>query len=157
MRLRAPTTPCARLATATVEFAIVGPIFLMLVFGIIEIGRALMVTEVLTRAATEGARSASLSGSSAQDVQSAVDTFLKNYLITDTQGNSLGTVYIYDAGKQVYPDSTKTATSITFTSTDSVRVEVYVQTSKVTWMPIQEFLKNTTATNLSGKATMIVE
>ena len=47
-----------RLGAAAVEFAIVAPLFFMLVFGCIEFGRALMVQQILTNASRVGAREA---------------------------------------------------------------------------------------------------
>ncbi len=39
-----------------VEFAIVAPIFFLLIFGMIEFGRVVMVQQLLTNASREGAR-----------------------------------------------------------------------------------------------------
>jgi TadE-like protein len=46
------------------EFAIVLPIFLLIVFGMIDIGRVIWATDNITNAAREGARYASLHGGS---------------------------------------------------------------------------------------------
>ncbi len=51
--------------TAVVEFAIVAPLLLMLVFGIIDFGRLIETKTVLADAAREGARSGSISHSEA--------------------------------------------------------------------------------------------
>ncbi len=50
------------------EFAVVAPVFLLLVFGMIEYGRMVMVQQVITNASREGARVAVLDGSTAVDV-----------------------------------------------------------------------------------------
>lgn len=55
-----------------VEFAVVAPVFVAMVLGMIEFGRALMVQQMLTNASREGARVAVLEGSSASEVDSAV-------------------------------------------------------------------------------------
>ena len=52
-----------RRGTAMVEMALVLPIFLMLVLGIIEFGRAMMIANLVTNAAREGARVACVSRS----------------------------------------------------------------------------------------------
>jgi Flp pilus assembly protein TadG len=44
----------------TVEFAIVGTLLMIVVFGVIEMGRALFVVNVLTEAARRGARMAAV-------------------------------------------------------------------------------------------------
>ena len=48
---------------AIVEFALVAPIFLLLVFGVVEFGRAWNVYQTLTDAAREGARTAVVANS----------------------------------------------------------------------------------------------
>lgn len=60
--LRCATSAPSRSGVATVEFAIVAPFLLILIFGIWEIGRAITVTQDLTNAAREGARLASIQG-----------------------------------------------------------------------------------------------
>ena len=60
-----------------VEFAIVLPVFLLLLLGIVEFGRAFMVYQVLTNAAREGARTAILSYTTSDtQVRSRVANFL---------------------------------------------------------------------------------
>jgi Flp pilus assembly protein TadG len=61
-----------RRGAAVVEFAIVAPVFLLFVFGIIEYGRMVMVQQVLTNATREGARIAVLEGSTEDEVRTAV-------------------------------------------------------------------------------------
>ena len=60
-----------RRGVAAVEFAFVAPIFFLLVLGIIEIGRAMMVQQVLVNAARVGARRAVMLSS---DEQSVIDS-----------------------------------------------------------------------------------
>jgi Flp pilus assembly protein TadG len=54
-----------RRGAAAVEFAIVLPVFILLVFGMIEYGRMVMVQQVITNASREGARRAVLDGATA--------------------------------------------------------------------------------------------
>ena len=68
----------ARRGAAMVEMALVLPLFLMLVLGIIEFGRAMMIANLVTNAAREGARMAVLDGSTNTAVSSAVVTFLQS-------------------------------------------------------------------------------
>jgi len=60
---------------AAVEFAFVAPIFFLLVLGIIEIGRAMMVQQVLVNAARVGARRAVMLSSDEQSVINAVTEY----------------------------------------------------------------------------------
>jgi len=64
-----------RRGVAAVEFAFVAPIFFLLVLGIIEIGRAMMVQQVLVNAARVGARRAVMLSSNEQVVLDAVTEY----------------------------------------------------------------------------------
>ena len=55
------------------ELAVVLPLLLTLVFGIIEFGWVFMVRETLVNSSREGARVAVLQGSTEQDIQERVD------------------------------------------------------------------------------------
>jgi len=77
-----------------VEFALVLPILAMLLFGIVEFGRMLNAQVIVTSAAREGARYASL-GSSAATVTSQVkascptiDPALLSVVVTNAAGTS---------------------------------------------------------------------
>lgn len=61
-----------------VETAIVLPLLLLFILGIIEFGRAVMVQQILTNAAREGARQATLPGTSTAVVEAAVEGYLDN-------------------------------------------------------------------------------
>jgi Flp pilus assembly protein TadG len=62
-----------RRGVAAVEFAIVAPLFFLMVLGCIEIGRALMVQQVLVNASRAGAREATtLNGTLAGATEAAV-------------------------------------------------------------------------------------
>ena len=67
-----------RRGVAAVEFAVVLPVFLLLVFGMIEYGRMIMVQQIITNASREGARVAILDGMTNADVTSTIDTYLNN-------------------------------------------------------------------------------
>jgi Flp pilus assembly protein TadG len=66
----------ARRGAAMVEMALVMPLFFMVVLGIMEFGRAMMVSNLVTNAAREGARMAVIDGSSNSDVTNSINTFL---------------------------------------------------------------------------------
>lgn len=62
-----------------VEFAVVSPLFLLLIVGVIEIGRAVEVVQILTNASREGARTASYdSTTQTATVTAAVNSYLSN-------------------------------------------------------------------------------
>src|SRR4051812_46498612 len=79
MLARSPTRtprPARRRGSAIVEFAVVAPVLISLVLGIIEIGRVVMLAQVATNAAREGARYA-VQGNAPT---TTVDTYLRTYL-----------------------------------------------------------------------------
>ena len=65
-----------RRGAVIVEMALVLPIFLALVLGIIEFGRGLMVGQLVTNAAREGARKAILDGSTNSDITATIQSYL---------------------------------------------------------------------------------
>ena len=72
MNWRAKQTDSSIRGAAAVELAVVLPLLLTLVFGIIEFGWVFMVRETLTNASREGCRMAVLQGSTEQDIQDRV-------------------------------------------------------------------------------------
>ncbi|CAB3792382.1 hypothetical protein LMG28688_03498 [Paraburkholderia caffeinitolerans] len=70
---------------AAVEFAIVMPVLLMILFGIVELGIALYDKAVITNAAREGARAGIVLKNpkpSTTDITAVVTTYTSNYLLT---------------------------------------------------------------------------
>jgi len=65
-----------RRGAAMVEMAFILPIFIMMVFGVIEFGRAMMISQLVTNSARDGARLAIIDGSTNQSVTTAVTDFL---------------------------------------------------------------------------------
>lgn len=62
-----------RRGAAVVEAAVVAPLMILAMFGMIEVGYAFMLKQTVSLASREGARAAALPGSQLQDVQAAVD------------------------------------------------------------------------------------
>ncbi len=62
-----------RRAAATVEMAVVTPLLLTMVFGIIEYGWISAVRQTLVQAAREGARTASLPGATDDQIYEQID------------------------------------------------------------------------------------
>jgi Flp pilus assembly protein TadG len=68
-----------RHAAAAVEFAVVAPIFLIMITGIMELGRAIQVRQLVTNASREGARIGGYdTTTSASTVTTAVNSYLSN-------------------------------------------------------------------------------
>jgi Flp pilus assembly protein TadG len=111
----------ARRGAAVTEFAIVAPVFFLMVIGFIEFGRAMMVQEVLINASRVGARMASTTGSTTTAVQTAVTSYASG-------------VAVPNVSVTVTPDP---ATAVAGTA---ITVTATVPFDKVTWMHTPWFL-----------------
>lgn len=139
-RASQPVRDDVRRGAALVEMAIVLPIFVTLLLGMIEFGRALMVGQLVTNAAREGARAAIVDGST----NTSVSTDVKNFL-TSTTGVGAGDVTVNITVAGVANGSVATAAA-----KDMVTVEVIIPFSKVSYLPATYL----TSANLQGKAAM---
>ncbi len=72
--------PPKRRGAAIVEAAIVLPIFFMAIMGIVEFGRGMMVTQLVTNASREAARRSTLDGSDNATVEQYVQNKLSSSL-----------------------------------------------------------------------------
>jgi Flp pilus assembly protein TadG len=123
-----------RTGAAIVEFAIVAPLFFLLVLGCIELGRALMVQQVLTNASRVGARNAVMLSGTLSSAEDAATEF--------ADGVSVSGVSV-----AVTPDPA------TASSGEMVSVTVSVPFANVTWVPSPWFMggKTLTATSVMRK------
>lgn len=117
-----------RAGAAVVEFAIVGPLLVMLTMGMMEVGRAVMVKQVMINASREGARMAILPLANSQAVITEVQSQLAASSIN-------GTTVTLD------PPSLENAPAGT-----PVTVTISVNASQVSWIPNPAFTLNQTIT-----------
>ncbi len=122
-----------RRGAAAVEFAIVAPVFFLLIFGMIEYGRLVMVQQLLTNAAREGARRGVLDGSTTSEVSTAVT----NYLAGASVNGATVTVTPNPPSSAGFGEPVTVAVSIGF--------------NRVSWLPSPMFLGGRT---LTASATM---
>lgn len=118
---------------AAVEFAIVAPIFFMVVLGIIEFGRMSMVQQIITNGAREGARIAVFDDTTTAQVEARVNNYLASTGIT---GHSV----------DVDPSPPSLAGF-----DDPVTVTIIIPFDKVSWLPAPFFIKGT---DLQARAVM---
>jgi len=111
-----------RLGVAAVEFAVVAPLFFLLLLGMIEIGRMVMVQQIITNASREGARIGVLDGATTANVVNTVNSFLN--------GGGVGSATV-----TVTPDPPSDAGF-----DEPVTVTVRVPFSQVSWLPTPMFL-----------------
>ena len=81
MHHRMNRTSCRR-GAAMVEFALILPVLVLILFGVIEFGRMVMVHQVLVNASREGARLAVLPGTTSAQVQNTIDGYMASAGIT---------------------------------------------------------------------------
>ena len=108
---------------AVIELALVAPLFLILILGIVEVGRALIVQQVLVNASREGARSALRELATIDSVKDRVVECLESSSLPINRDDIV-----------VTPDPTEAVNG----STMSVTVSVSYQ--DVTWLPRTQYL-----------------
>ena len=118
-----------------VEFAIVAPIFFLLIFGMIEFGRVVMVQQLLTNASREGARLGVLNDATSTQVKNKVVSYLSGANIAIATSN-VDVVYASDSSSPG--------------GGESVTVTVSVPFNQVSWLPSPMFLKDKTLSASSG-------
>lgn len=118
----------SRKGSALVEFAVVLPVFLLFVLGMIEYGRMVMVQQIITNAAREGARVGVLDNSTSATVTTAANIYL----------TSAG---IASATIAASPDPPSSATYA-----NPVSVTVSVPFNSVSWLPSPMYLGGKTMT-----------
>lgn len=125
-----------RAAAATVEFAVVAPVFFVLVLGMLEVGRGLMVQHLLLNAARQGCRTGILPGNGNTQISSVVADTLSPASIT-AQSVS---VTVNGAS----------ADASTANSGDDLNVTLTVPIASVTWVPVSSFLSG----SISAECTL---
>lgn len=111
-----------RKGVAAVEFALVAPVFFLLVLGLVEMGRMLMVQQSLTNAAREGCRMAVMGTTISS---SHVDGAVRDYLQSVTR----------KAEDPAKLRVTAPADLANCPSGTSLKVDVEVYYKDVTWVP----------------------
>lgn len=117
------------------EFALVLPVLISLMMGMMEIGRAFMVANALTTAAREGARAGVVAAGDNSKVQASVNTALTNQGLSLT--NLVTTIKV---------DGT-VANASTAASGSAVSVSLSLPYDDVSWVGLGTYLggKNLTA------------
>src|SRR6516225_8190508 len=112
-----------RRGAAIAEFAVVAPVFLTLIVGTIELGRAVVVVQLLTNASREGARIGGYDTTTATStITSAVNTYLSN------EGISGATTTVSPSPPSLAADG------------QQISVTVSIPYNNVSWVPTPFFL-----------------
>ena len=121
-----------RRGAAATEFAIVAPVFLLMIIGIVELGRALMVQQVLINASRVGVRQAITLGATTTEVEDAVEDYAAS-------------VAVPGVAASVTPNPATAAAG------DSITVTTSVGFNDVSWLASPWFLGGRT---LSASSSM---
>ena len=142
VKLERVCRPCRikRQGVAAVEFALVAPLFFLMVFGMIEFGRAIMVQQIMTNASREGARMAVL------DSPTPTASLVKNAITT----------YLLSAGISGATVTINPTEPTTAGYGAPVTVKVTIPFRQVSWLPTPWFLggKQLTATTVMRRETV---
>src|SRR5262245_28486384 len=134
---------------AAVEFALVAPVLLLIVFGMIDLGRSIMVLDLLNHAARIGCRVGVLPGNGNTEITNAVNTSLASAGIS---GARAPTIEVQPQGSSTWTSPGNAGTAM---SGDAIRVTVSVPYNKVTWLAFNWFVGSNTI--LSSSVVMSKE
>ena len=116
-----------RTGSAMVEVAVCFPVFLLILMGIIEFGRAMSVNQMLNSASRIGCRAAILDGSTNSSVTSAVKTH-----VTSTIGCQQSSVTVTITATSGQSGATLSDVSAASTG-DMIKIAVSVPFADVSW------------------------
>jgi Flp pilus assembly protein TadG len=117
-----------RRGASAVEFALVAPVAFVVILGMIEFGRGLMVQHLLNNASRAGCRTAALEGQTTANVNTVVTNALSS------QGIQVQTQQITVAVNGTVADAS------TANPGDEITVTVSLPVSQITWLPGVHFL-----------------
>ena len=118
-------------------FAVVAPVFILMILGMIEVGRAVMVQQIITNASREGARVAVLPGSTSGEVTGRVEDILQAAGV-----NGASVQILNEAGQSMNPENAGFG--------DVIDVTVSVPFDQVSWLPTSRYFagKSLTASTI---------
>jgi Flp pilus assembly protein TadG len=136
LKQRRARNSSGRRGTTVLEFAFVGPIVLLLFFGLLELGRGLMVAHLVTNAARAGCRTGIIEGTSNSSIRFAVNKNLRSVGLP----NGTVTVEVNDV----------VADAVIAQANDEITVIVSIPSASISWAPFQRYLSGA----LSGQYTL---
>lgn len=135
----ATNRPC-RPGVAAVELAVILPVLALFIVGVWEVGRMVEVQQLLTNAAREGGRQASIGNVDAQGVKDAVKRYMTQNGISTVSDNDITVTNLTDASRN---DPTQA------NQLDRFEIVVTIPFSSVRWAVLDQV---TTTKNLVGSA-----
>ncbi len=134
-----------RRGAALVEFAVVAPVLFLIILGMIEVGRGVMVSQLLVNASREGARKAALTDMTTGEVTS----FVEQYLTSVGVPVSGATITIKNQSSAGGGFGTTSDLS-TVPAGMGIEVSVEVTTASVSWLPTSNYMPD----SLQGSTVM---
>ncbi len=134
----------SRTGSAMVEIAVCFPVFLLILMGIIEFGRAMSINQMLNSASRIGCRAAILDGSTNSSVTSAVKTH-----VTSTIGCQQSSVTVTISVTSSQTGATLSDVSAASTG-DMIKINVSVPFADVSWS-VKDWLATST---IRGQCSM---
>ena len=133
--------PRTRRGTTAIEMSVVAPVFFLMILGMIELGRMLMIRQALTNAAREGCRKAVLATTQeSTSVDATIRSYLQNVIPNSGNAATCRVTVNPSSLEGIQPDTTITTT-------------VQVNYADASWMPVS-ILGNPV---LQGQSTMARE
>jgi Flp pilus assembly protein TadG len=134
-----------RSAIAAVEFAVVLPVLVTLIFGIWEYGRLVQISQIVANAAREGGRQASTAKYTSAQVTQAVLFYLTSagVVVTDSSSNTNVTIVIS-------VDGVSNAEVYNATQGTPVEVSVSLPIANMAWLPTTLLLPSGTQVSSSS-------
>jgi len=122
-----------RRGTATVEFALVAPFLCLILMGMFELGRAVMVKNILSDAARKACRTGIQRDKGNADIASEVNNIMSDNGFTTAKFNppSVGAINITVTD----PNGTVLTDSLDAPSGTVVSVQVCIPVSSTAWVP----------------------
>ncbi len=123
-RVSNSVSPRTRRGTTAIEMAVVAPVFFLMILGMIELGRMLMIRQALTNAAREGCRKAVLATTQqATSVDATIRGYLQNSIPNSGNAATCRVTVSPSSLAGIQPDTTITTT-------------VQVNYADASWMPV---------------------
>jgi Flp pilus assembly protein TadG len=122
--------PTKRRGALTVELAVVAPVLFIVIFGVIEIGRGIMVIHLLNNAAEVGCRTGIIEGQATDDIKTAVSGVL-------TPANITGHTTTVQVNGVI-------ANASTAVVGNEITVTVTIPASSISWIPVPKYLSSKT-------------
>jgi Flp pilus assembly protein TadG len=147
-----------RKAATVVEFSVIAPVIFVILFGIIELGRAFMVTHLLSDVARDSARYAVVTEGTNKcttNIQTYASGRLSAYGLNTT---TTPVVYVDDRSSTDLSAASGPSQQVgstnfgKYTKGSEVTVQVQVNFSEVTWLPFANYLAGNA--KLTGQYTL---